>query len=167
METTAEQNFLDFSIQKLCQYSSEIGKCLALLDDSQIWWRGSANENAIGNLVLHLCGNVRQRIAIIDGRSDDRVREREFSAVGGVSRTELLSTLRATVENAVAVMSELPGERLRREVITGEFRQTILESIYHMETHFALHSGQIYSATKRLTGADLNFYKPPAPVEHA
>lgn len=167
METTTEQIFLDFSIQKLRQYSSEIGKCLALLDDSQIWWRGGANENAIGNLVLHLCGNVRQRIAVIAGRADDRVREQEFAAAGDISGADLRSTLGATVEDAIAVISELPGERLRQHVVTGEFRQTILESIYHMETHFALHSGQIYSATKRLTGADLNFYKPPAAVKHA
>lgn len=162
MESTAEQIFLDFSIHKLRQYSSEIGKCLTLLDDSQTWWRGGANENAIGNLVLHLCGNVRQRIAAIEGRADDRVREREFSALGGLSRAELQSVLSATSEDAISVLSELPDERLHRQVVTGEFRQTILESIYHMVTHFALHSGQIYAATKRLTGADLNFYKPPA-----
>lgn len=167
MEPTLDRLYLDFSIQKLRQYSSEIQKCLSLLSDRQIWERGGANENAIGNLVLHLCGNVQQRITAIAGRPNDRVRAREFSADGGISGAQLTEMLLATVDEAIAVISAIPGERLRERVITGEFNQTVLESIYHMEVHFALHSGQIFSATKRLTGADLGFYKPPAPGPHA
>jgi Protein of unknown function (DUF1572) len=167
MEPTLDRLFIDFSTQKLQQYSAEIRKCFALLSDSQIWERGGPHENAIGNLVLHLCGNVRQRIAAIAGRGDDRIREQEFSATGGTSGAHLMELLDTTTRDAVSTMSVLSAERLRERVVTGDFNQTVLESIYHMELHFALHSGQIFFATKRLCGEGLGFYKPPVAEKHA
>jgi hypothetical protein len=166
MTATLDRLFLRFSIEKLEQYSAEIEKCLARLNESQIWARGGSNENAVGNLILHLCGNVNQRIAAIAGRRNDRVRELEFSARDGLSSAELIEKLRAAASDAIATLSALTAERLGEEVMTGEFKQSVLESIYHMEVHFALHSGQIYYATKQLTGEDLGFYKPPAPKTH-
>ena len=166
MDTTLGQLFTGFSIQKLQQYSSEIEKCVSRLNDARIWSRGGDNENAVGNLILHLCGNVNQRIAAINGRSYDRVRELEFSTRGGASASELVAMLRASVAEAVSTISGLSAERLQEQIVTGEFKHSILESIYHMEVHFALHSGQIISATKQLTGEDLGFYKPPAAAKH-
>ncbi len=162
MDDSLGQVFLQFSISKLRQYSSEIVRCLGLLSDEQVWFRGGSNENAIGNLVLHLCGNVSQRIGAIAGRPDTRDRPSEFAAIAGHSASEISAAIQSTVTDAIAVLSEIPTARLGERVITGEFNQTILESIYHMETHFALHSGQIFFATKTLTGQDLGFYKPPA-----
>src|SRR5438552_3239842 len=37
-----------------------IKHCLAQLSDEQVWWRPQPSLNSIGNLILHLCGNVRQ-----------------------------------------------------------------------------------------------------------
>lgn len=167
MDDSLGQIFLQFSIAKLRQYSSEIGRCLGQLSDEQIWRRGSANENAIGNLVLHLCGNVSQRIGAIAGRPDTRDRPSEFSAIAGHGSNEIAAFMQTTVDDAISVLSEIPTARLSDRVITGEFNQTILESIYHMETHFALHSGQIFYATKNLTGRDLGFYKPPVAEKNA
>ena len=42
----------------LRQLTDRIGVCLEKLTPEQIWARGSENENAVGNLVLHLAGNV-------------------------------------------------------------------------------------------------------------
>ena len=167
MEPTLDRLFLDFSVQKLRQYAAEIQACLTRLNDEQVWERGGGHENAIGNLILHLCGNVRQRMSALLGRADDRVREQEFLAAGGLPRQRLQEILQTTVEEAVSVLNGITAARLAERVVTGEFNQTVLESVYHMEVHFALHSGQIFSATKRLTGAGLGFYKPPAAVKHA
>jgi len=161
MESTLERQFIDFSVQKLQQYSGEIDKCLAKLSTQQVWARGGKNENAIGNLVLHLCGNVRQRVAAVAGQAHVRVRHEEFSADGGMSKEELANHLRSTVDEAVTQMKGFSAADLERRLHVGEFNQSILESIYHMEVHFALHSGQIFFATKMMTGEDLGFYKPP------
>jgi len=160
MEPTLDRLFVDFSDKRLRQYSLEIEKCLAKLSNEQIWARGSGNENAIGNLVLHLCGNVRQRSAAVAGREYVRIRHEEFSATGGVSTQELTDRLRVAVEEALAELGRLSAGRLAERVAFGEFDQAILEVIYHMEIHFALHTGQIIFATKMMTGEDLGFYKP-------
>ena len=53
--------FLDFSRQKLFgQYWPRLKECVAPLTDEQVWWRPNEASNSIGNLVLHLNGNVRQ-----------------------------------------------------------------------------------------------------------
>lgn len=164
MEPTLDQLFIDFSDKRLRQYAQEIEKCLARLNDRQVWTRGSGNENAIGNLILHLCGNVRQRTAAIARREYVRIREEEFSAAGGLSVNDLAVRLRSAVDEALTEMGRLPAGRLTERVVVGEFNQTVLEAIYHMVVHFALHGGQIFFATKMMTGEDLNFYKPPQPA---
>lgn len=161
MESTLDRQFIEFSLQKLEQYAAEIGKCLAKLSDEQVWARAGSNQNAVGNLVLHLCGNVRQRVAAVARQEHVRVRQQEFSAAGGVSTQELAALLRSTVDDAIAQMKTFSAADLARRIEVGEFNQSILESIYHMEVHFALHAGQIIFATKLATGEDLGFYKPP------
>jgi uncharacterized damage-inducible protein DinB len=161
METALDRLFLDFSVENLRQRSSEIERCLVKLKDEQIWARGGENENAIGNLVLHLCGNVRQRTAFaIQGKPDDRQRDREFAARAGASVAELTDKLRRTVDEAIAALGGLTADMLSRRVRVQEQDQTILEMIYHMVEHFALHTGQIIFATKAATGEDLGFWRP-------
>jgi hypothetical protein len=161
MESTLDRQLIDFSIRKLQQYAGEIDKCLSKLSQQQVWSRGGTNQNAIGNLVLHLCGNVRQRTAAVARREHIRIREEEFSTAGGMSAEELADTLRSTVDEAVTRMKSLSAGDLNRRVQAGEFNQSVLESIYQMEVHFPLHSGQIFFATKMATGEDLGFYRPP------
>jgi hypothetical protein len=162
LETDLSRLFVEFSIQKIRQHTSEIEKCMARLTDEQVWARHSENENAIGNLVLHLCGNVGQRTTAISGAPDMRVRELEFSATGGLTIAELTERLRTAVENVVAALGTVSAERLGQVVRVGEFHYTILEGTYHMVGHFALHTGQIIFATKRMTGESMGFYQPPA-----
>jgi uncharacterized damage-inducible protein DinB len=152
--------FLDFSRKKLLQLSSRIEDCLGRLPSQQVWARGSDNENSIGNLVLHLCGNVRQWIISgVGGKPDIRVRDREFTARGGAEPAELTERLKATVEEAVAVIDRVTAARLAEHVTIQKYELTVLEAIAHVVEHFSQHTGQIIFATKMLTGEDLGFYK--------
>jgi hypothetical protein len=88
------------------------------LSNEQIWARGSENENSIGNLVLHLCGNVQQWIVSGGGgESDVRDRDSEFAALGGVNARELQHRLETAVHMAAVVIRTLPASRLP-EIIT-------------------------------------------------
>ena len=159
MDTDLERQFLDHSVAKLEQYTGRIATCLGMLSEEQVWARSSANENAIGNLVLHLSGNVRQWIvAGVGGASDIRQRDLEFSAAGGASVADLLARLRATVEEAQSVMRNIPRERLPERLVIQNYPVSVFEAIYHVVEHFAMHTGQILFITKMLTGADLGFY---------
>jgi uncharacterized damage-inducible protein DinB len=159
-ETAIDRLFLNFSADKLQELAPRIEACLGQLSEEQVWSRGQANENTIGNLVLHLCGNVRQWIiSSLGGEPDRRDRDSEFAARGGRSKTQLLEQLRATVAEAVAVIRAVPADRLsERRVIQG-YDESVLGAIYHVVEHFSMHTGQIIFITKMLTSADLGFYR--------
>ena len=92
--------------------------CVKKLTDEQIWQRHGAHENAVGNLMLHLCGNMRQWVMHgVGGAADVRVRDEEFSADGGMSGAELIALFEATVEEAKEVIAGVPAERMVERII--------------------------------------------------
>jgi uncharacterized damage-inducible protein DinB len=156
-----EQAFLKYSADELQVLCNRIEDCLGRLSSERIWTRNSDNQNSVGNLVLHLCGNVRQWIISgVGGADDARDRDSEFAARGGMQPAELAAKLRSTVGDAAIVIRRVPVERLgERKVIQKIYDQTMMEAIYHVVEHFAQHTGQIMFATKLLTGEDLGYYK--------
>ncbi len=160
MDSILEEQFLKHSAEKLRQYTDRIGTCVAKLNSEQIWARGGENENAVGNLILHLCGNVRQWIVSgVGGQPDARQRDTEFNARGGASPEELMERLQQTVGEAVAVIENVSRERLADRLLIQQYPVSVLEAIYHVVEHFSMHTGQILFATKMLSGEDLGFYK--------
>jgi len=160
MPDTLHQEFLDCSAERLQEQSSRIQRCLQKLTGEQIWARGNQNANAIGNLVLHLCGNVRQWIiAGVGGAPDVRQRDEEFATRGGVPVPELVGKLNATVDEAVAALGRVTAERLAETLVIQGYNTSGLGAIYHVVEHFSGHAGQIIFATKMLTGEDLGFYR--------
>ncbi len=158
MDSNLERIFLDHSIQKLNQYAGRIDTCVRMLTAEQVWARGNANENAIGNLVLHLCGNVRQWIvSAVGNRPDVRQRETEFAARGGVPVDELMARLRGTVEEAAATITAVTGAQMAERRRIQGYDVTVMEAIYHVVEHFAMHAGQIIFITKMRTAAPLDF----------
>jgi uncharacterized damage-inducible protein DinB len=168
MTDTLQKEFLRCSVERLRLQSGRIESCLGKLTADQVWARGSENENAIGNLVLHLCGNVRQWIISgVGGAPDSRQRDQEFAARGGVPVSELVDRLQATVEEAAAVLDRVTAERLAEPLEIQGYPVTGLAAIYHVVEHFSGHTGQIIFATKMLTAEDLGFYRHLAtPASH-
>jgi uncharacterized damage-inducible protein DinB len=151
--------FLQVSRAQLLSSLEHIETCVRKLSDAQIWQRHSENENAVGNLLLHLSGNVRQWIVSgIGGAPDGRDRNSEFAARTGAGKEELLRRLRETVEEALAVIERFPSERLLERMSPQGYNVTVLGAIYHVVEHFCGHAYQIIFLTKFLTGQDLGFY---------
>ena len=139
---------------------SRIRDCLNKLSPGEIWSRGNENENAIGNLVLHLNGNLRQWILSgVGGAPDTRQRDAEFEARALMDTEELLGRLEGSVREAIAVIDNVTPERLAESITVQKYDATVLEAIYHVVEHFGQHTGQIIFATKMLTGEDLGFYR--------
>jgi len=156
---SCESEFLTVSAKTLAQLGGRIETCLDKLTPEQIWSRQAENENAVGNLALHLAGNVSQWILSgVGGEPYVRDRDAEFAARGGKEPAALKQLLRSTVDAAVAVIGSLPHERLAERVSIQGYDVTILEAIYHVAEHFSGHTGQIIFATKLLTGEDLGFF---------
>ena len=158
---SVESLFLNASAARLDQSADRIGVCLGKLSEDQVWARGHENENAVGNLVLHLCGNVRQWIMHgLGGQADVRTRDAEFSAGGGASPGELGSKVRQTIDEARAIISTLAPEQLTAIYSIQNRTVSGVEAVLNVVEHFAQHTGQIIFATKNLTGLDLGLAMP-------
>lgn len=149
-------------------YLPKIERCLERLTDEQVWWRAGEHANGVGNLLLHLEGNLRQWVVCgAGGREDLRERDREFDERRPLPREELLAALRATVAEADAVLAGLdPATLLETRRVQGR-DVTLLAAVFHAVEHFSMHTGQIILLTKTLTGGDLAFYEFTAGVPRA
>src|SRR5437764_14647369 len=137
----------------------KIERCLELLKDEQIWWRANPQSNSIGNLVLHLSGNVRQWIVSgLGSAADSRNRDAEFAQRDVISRDELIAKLKQTVDDADATLAKFDVDKLlNRRSIQGS-DVSALEAILHVVEHFSMHTGQMILPTMLPTAAALHFY---------
>jgi uncharacterized damage-inducible protein DinB len=149
-------------------YLAKITQALEPLNDEQLWWRPNEASNSLGNLLLHLAGNVRQwLIAGVGGQPDVRTRAAEFEAAGTFDKATLLARLTVTVAEADAVLASLAEQLataqtddapLQRIILPQGFPQTVLDAVFHVVEHFSYHTGQIVYLAKQLSGAPTQFY---------
>lgn len=139
-----------------------IQRCLQVLTEKELWWRPNRASNSVGNLMLHLEGNVRQWIISgLGGIPDRRNRDWEFAAQGPIPRHLLVTSLQLAVEEAVRIVAKLSTRDLARMYTIQRFRVTGLEALCHVVEHFAYHCGQIIFLTKLKLGRDLRFTNLP------
>lgn len=165
MNQTLDSNlsslFLRFSRHKLLeQYWPRLKSCVESLTEEQVWWRPNEASNSIGNLLLHLNGNLRQwLVASFEHTDDTRNRPAEFNAPVRIPGPALLHQLGATLEEASKVLSRLTEEELLSAMEIQGYKITGLDAIYQVVEHFGLHFGQIAYITKMLRNEDLGFYR--------
>ncbi|NUM53994.1 MAG: DUF1572 family protein [Candidatus Hydrogenedentes bacterium] len=136
-----------------------IEKCLGLLMEDEIWYRPNAETVSVGNLVLHLCGNVRQWICTGLGRQEDhRERDKEFAEPGPMPTSELLGRLDATMRDAKAVIDSLDPSTLMEKRSVQIYQESGLSILIHVVEHFTYHTGQITYFTKSRKAVDTGYY---------
>jgi hypothetical protein len=134
-------------------------KAVEPLSDEQVWWRPNEASNSIGNLILHLNGNVWQwLVASFNGLEDKRNRPAEFSATADLSASELTARLGHTMDEAGKVLSRLTTHDLLGTYHIQGYTVSGIAAVYQVVEHFGLHYGQIIYVTKMLEGHDLGFY---------
>jgi uncharacterized damage-inducible protein DinB len=143
-------------------YAPKIERCLDRLSDADIWWRPNEASNSIGNLILHLCGNVTMWIVGgVGALPFERHRQQEFDERRKIPAMELRTRLRGVVQQADEVMSAVrPDDLLSRRQIQG-YDVTVLEAMYHVVEHFSMHTGQIILISKARGAEDLRLWAPP------
>src|SRR5579863_7262810 len=92
--------FLDHSRKTLFEECwPRMRKTVEGLSEEQLWWRPNEASNSIGNLLLHLRGNVRQWLVTSFNRVEDRRnRPAEFAEKAGGPAGEVLAKLGATLD---------------------------------------------------------------------
>ena len=158
---TPETEFIEASRVFLREdYLPKLLHCMEGLSEEDLWWRPNEVSNSIGNLVLHLCGNVRQWIvSSIGGVEFKRDRDGEFAARGPIPRAELIEALKQAVAEVDAVLARLDSRRLLDRLMIQKYDVSTMQAVYHVVEHFGYHLGQILYIYKMRTGADPRFYK--------
>jgi uncharacterized damage-inducible protein DinB len=135
-------------------------KSVPKLDPDQLWHHENEHTNSVGNLLLHLSGNVRQWIiAGLGGAADQRNRSVEFSHSEPTPSEELMSRLEATLKEAAEVLDRLDPDRLLEVVHIQGYEVTALAAVLHVVEHFSYHVGQITHMVKAFTNVDLGYYE--------
>src|SRR5690349_7532492 len=131
--------FLSYSVEKLRQLEGRIQYCLERLSEDEVWWRGAEECSSVANLVLHLCGDVRQWIlASIGGQPDQRHRDAVCASRGDTSISELRGLLKKTVDPAVNAIEHLRSSRHIEATHVQGYDKPVLEAIYHVVEHLSL-----------------------------
>jgi len=145
----------------------KITHCVNQLTDDQLWWRPSESMNSVANLLLHLCGNVRQWIVSgVGGAADVRERQKEFDQRGPIPKRELLQQLGSAVEEAKRVLSETSAEELLRVRPVQGNDVTGMQAMLHSAAHFRGHVQEIVHMTRCQLGVSYEFdFIPPPPGE--
>lgn len=147
------------ALRRLREGQERIRFCIQLLGDDQLWYRPNAHVVSVGNLVLHLCGNVGQWVnSTLGNRPDERRRDDEFNAVGPMDKRELRERLDSTLAYAYDVLAGLGTADLERTWNVQGYSETGLAIVLHVVEHFSYHTGQITLHTKLLLDIDTGYY---------
>ena len=133
-------------------YLPRMRRAVETLPEGDLWWRPHEGVTSVGNLLLHLEGNVRQWIVCgLGGAPDARDRGAEFVAREGASRADLLQALERTVGEACSVIERQTD--LDRAFDCQGIETRVLGAVYHVVEHFGWHTGQVVWIAKMRAGA--------------
>lgn len=145
----------------LAEYAAKIERATAELPEAAFWWRTNERSNSIGNLILHLHGNL--SLWILSGLAGEpfvRRRSTEFSAREALRRADLLALLSTTVERSRRAIRTLSHGDLSREREIQTYTVDGYSALFHAVEHTSYHTGQIVLLAKQLLPPeiDLEFY---------
>jgi hypothetical protein len=163
------QAYLAQARQRLAAAHDRIKHCLGQLDDVQVWWRPHESMNSIANLVLHLCGNLRQWIiSAIGGAQDVRNRPQEFAARDPIPKDELLRRLAAVMTEADVALSKFDAAHLLDARRIQGFDETALSGVFGCLAHVSGHAQEIVYITRlQLRDAYVFAWEPASPEQGA
>lgn len=156
---TTHQEFKDQAIFRFQEKKAHLAKCFQQLTEEDMWSRPNASSNSVGNIILHLCGNIGQYIlSSLAHRLDVRERDLEFSAEGGLSKEELLHKISATIDEACAVVSACSEAELLSQREVQGFTFSGIGIILHAVEHLSYHTGQIAYLVKLRNDKQIGLY---------
>ncbi len=157
---SAAETFLSRSRYWLTkEYPIKLRHCVNALPPGTVWARPNDGSNSIGNLLVHLAGNVTEWIlGGVGGQTISRYRAGEFAQKEGRDGPALLDDLEAVLLKADSVLAGLSEKNLERSIMIQGRETTVVGAIYHVVEHFAMHTGQIVLLTKIYAPGKIHFY---------
>lgn len=154
------KEFKDQAVLRMRESLSRIVQCLGMLTEEQVWAQPNENTNSVGNLTLHLCGNIRQYIyAGLGENPDDRQRNLEFDPDNQIPSSQLETKITETINEAIKIITNLDEANFHKKYRVQVFDLTGLGIVLHVVEHLSYHTGQIALLCKLQINEDLGFYK--------
>ena len=151
--------FVENALYRMDESTRMIDIAFMHLGEQDVWKRPNKISNSLGNLILHLCGNITQYVISSLGETEDnRMRDSEFDTSSGLNKAELLEKLKITVNKAKEVIrNATPEQWLKKRKVQG-FDFSGVGVVFHAVEHYSYHTGQIAFWVKLLKTKDLGFY---------
>ena len=98
------------------EYRTKLRLAIEAMPADNLWWRPNEQSNSVGNLLMHLNGNIRQWIVGgVDGAPNTRDRADEFAAREGASAAELLANLDRMLDEVDRILARLTADTLLQD----------------------------------------------------
>jgi Protein of unknown function (DUF1572) len=166
---TSADTFIMASRESLSEGFRKIEHCVSQLSDDQLWWRPKPDMNSIANLLLHLCGNMRQWIISgIGGTKDIRNRPAEFADQSHRPKAELLAKLKSIITEADTILVALDEKQLVAARRIQGFDTHVLTAAFDTIAHFRGHVQEIIHMTRQQLGEKYKFdFVPTGPEQQS
>jgi uncharacterized damage-inducible protein DinB len=130
-------------------YPTQIGQCLDVMTEEDVWWRPDERSNALGNIMLHVIGSNRLYVGYgVGARSIERDRASEFTARGNPGLGAIVASWNDTVTMMTEVFDGLTAPLLMERTDRTGKMTTIASVLLHASHHTAAHMGQVVWITK-------------------
>jgi uncharacterized damage-inducible protein DinB len=161
MTNSAASLFLERSRYFLgTEYLAKLRSAVNALPADALWWRPNEQSNSVGNLLLHLTGNIRQWIVRgVGGAPGSRDRAAEFSAHSGAPAAALMADLESALADVDRILGALTSDELLEPRTIQGRDLTVLAAIFHVVEHFSHHLGQILLIVKMHAPGAIRFYE--------
>ena len=147
-------NLQTLFVRDLDAFAREVEMC----PDDRLWATLPGVTNSVGNLGLHVAGNLQHFIGtVLGGTGYVRQRDEEFGRRAG-SRADVAAGLRDTAAMIRTVLPALDDATLAEDfpaAVGGRVINTAL-FLQHLSTHLAMHLGQAGYLRRMLTGDNLS-----------
>ena len=159
MDTFHSLFMADVSRRLFSENQVRIHRCLDLINEDQLWYKHNENVNSIGNLILHLCGNITQYIcAGILREKDSRNRDNEFKTSENYKIVQIRNHLDQTMSEIKIKLEKITPEMLVMKYHVQGFKESGVGILVHVTEHYSYHVGQITYLTKFLNDVDTGYY---------
>jgi hypothetical protein len=162
--------FLAAARSELALCRRRLEHCAGQLDDEQLWSRSDEGLNSIANLLMHVTGNLGERLlSVVGGRPYHRDRQAEFDARGPLEKERILQPLADVFDAADAVLASLPADQLLKsctfQMLQGSVQRDATLVIVQTLVHLGGHTQEIVTLTRQLLGERYRFLQPPRRID--
>lgn len=151
-----EAHYLNNIKKEFTRYKSLGDKTFAQLEEADLQFRFTEEDNSIAVIVKHMAGNMRSRFTNFlteDGEKPWRHRETEFESTLK-TKEEILDAWDSGWACVFQVIDTLEPNQLKSEVKIRNEVHSVLEALNRQLAHYAYHTGQIVFLAKGIKGKD-------------